>query len=113
METDTEIGNDDESNSGYESDDVVITDNDMDEHRISDAEANEPNYAVFNPVEMYDPSLELGMIFSSKKEFKKAVQSHAIKNRRSVRFTKMIHSGYMQCVLGGLSVDNTCKQAKE
>ncbi|KAL0398914.1 UNVERIFIED_CONTAM: hypothetical protein Sradi_2234700 [Sesamum radiatum] len=88
METDTEIGNDDESNSGYESDDVVITDNDMDEHRISDAEANEPNYSVFNPVEMYDPSLELGMIFSSKKEFKKAVQSHAIKNRRSVRFTK-------------------------
>ncbi|KAL0446232.1 UNVERIFIED_CONTAM: hypothetical protein Slati_1751100 [Sesamum latifolium] len=47
-----EIGNDDESNSGYELDDVVITENDMDGHRISDAEGNEPNYVVFNLVEI-------------------------------------------------------------
>ncbi|KAL0320092.1 UNVERIFIED_CONTAM: hypothetical protein Sradi_5270700 [Sesamum radiatum] len=48
------IGNDDESNLEYVSDDVVVTDNNMDEHRISYEEGNEPTYVVFNPVMMAD-----------------------------------------------------------
>ncbi|KAL0427821.1 UNVERIFIED_CONTAM: hypothetical protein Slati_2956900 [Sesamum latifolium] len=68
--------------------DVVVSDNDIDEHGLSKDDDNEPNFPVFNPVEMYNPSLELGMIFCSKKEYKKAVSSYAIKQKRSVKFTK-------------------------
>ncbi|KAL0413357.1 UNVERIFIED_CONTAM: hypothetical protein Sradi_1537400 [Sesamum radiatum] len=68
--------------------DVVVSDNDMDEHRLSEDDDNEHNFPVFNPMEMYNPSLKLGMIFCSKQEFKKAVQSYAIKQKRSVKFTK-------------------------
>ncbi|KAL0294845.1 UNVERIFIED_CONTAM: hypothetical protein Sradi_6864700 [Sesamum radiatum] len=68
--------------------DVVVSDNDMDEHRLFEDDDNEHNFPVFNPVEMYNPSLELGMIFCSKQEFKKAVQSYAIKQKRSVKLTK-------------------------
>ncbi|KAL0332737.1 UNVERIFIED_CONTAM: hypothetical protein Scaly_2175200 [Sesamum calycinum] len=82
-----EMDSADETNS-ESSRDVVVSDNDMDEHRVSEDDENEPNFPVFNPVEMYNPSLELGMIFCSKKEFKKAVQSYAIKQKRSVKFTK-------------------------
>ncbi|KAK4405526.1 hypothetical protein Sango_0559100 [Sesamum angolense] len=82
-----EMDSADETNS-ESSGDVVVSDNDMDEHRLSEDDDNEPNFPVFNPVEMYNPSLELGMIFCSKKEFKKAVQSYAIKQKRSVKFTK-------------------------
>ncbi|KAK4389983.1 hypothetical protein Sango_2061600 [Sesamum angolense] len=82
-----EMDSADETNS-ESSRDVVVSDNDMDEHRLSEDDENEPNFPVFNPVEMYNPSLELGMIFCSKKEFKKAVQSYAIKQKRSVKFTK-------------------------
>ncbi|KAL2235253.1 UNVERIFIED_CONTAM: hypothetical protein Sindi_1257500 [Sesamum indicum] len=77
-----------EDNSENESIDMVASENDLDEHRQSDDEENGPNFVAFNPDQMYDPALELGMIFSSKKEFKKAVQSHAIKNKRTVKFTK-------------------------
>ncbi|KAL0447763.1 UNVERIFIED_CONTAM: hypothetical protein Slati_1904200 [Sesamum latifolium] len=72
-EASAEMGSGEGSSSEYDSDDVVASENDLDEHRQSDDEENEPNSAVFNPGEMYNPSLELGMIFSSKKEFKKAV----------------------------------------
>ncbi|KAL0348498.1 UNVERIFIED_CONTAM: hypothetical protein Sangu_1077600 [Sesamum angustifolium] len=82
-----EMDSADETNS-ESSGDVVVSDNDMDEHRLSEDDDNEPNFPVFNPVEMYNPSLEFGMIFCSKKEFKKAVQSYAIKQKRSVKFTK-------------------------
>lgn len=43
---------------------------------------------MFNPEETYDPTFQLGMIFSKKEEFKKAVQSHAIKTKRTLNFTK-------------------------
>ncbi|KAL8510772.1 hypothetical protein ACS0TY_017548 [Phlomoides rotata] len=46
-------------------------------------------YPLFNPDVMFDkPEFELGMIFSNRVEFKKAVQSHAIAAKRSVKFTK-------------------------
>ncbi|KAL2226798.1 UNVERIFIED_CONTAM: hypothetical protein Sindi_2038500 [Sesamum indicum] len=95
MNDENDIGNDmndendaKEDNSENESVDMVASENDLDEHRQSDDEENGPNFVAFNPDQMYDPALELGMIFSSKKEFKKAVQSHAIKNKRTVKFTK-------------------------
>ncbi|XP_011093261.1 uncharacterized protein LOC105173270 [Sesamum indicum] len=77
-----------EDNSENESIDMVASENDLDEHTQSDDEENGPNFVVYNPNQMYDPALELRMIFSSKKEFKKAMQSHAIKNKRNVKFTK-------------------------
>ncbi|KAL0398119.1 UNVERIFIED_CONTAM: hypothetical protein Sradi_2155200 [Sesamum radiatum] len=77
-----------DSESNSDSIDVVGSDKDLDEKRLSDDDGNGSSYPVFNHIEMYDPLLELGMIFSSKKEFKLAVQSHAIKNKRSVKFTK-------------------------
>ncbi|KAL2235316.1 UNVERIFIED_CONTAM: hypothetical protein Sindi_1263800, partial [Sesamum indicum] len=77
-----------EDNSENTSIDMVASENDLNEHRQSDDEEKGPNFVAFNPDLMYDPALELGMIFSSKKEFKKAVQSHAIKSKRTVKFTK-------------------------
>ncbi|KAL2243747.1 UNVERIFIED_CONTAM: hypothetical protein Sindi_0492700 [Sesamum indicum] len=77
-----------EDNSENTSIDMMASENDLNEHRQSDDEKKWPNFVAFNPDQMYDPALELGMIFSSKKEFKKAVQSHAIKSKRTVKFTK-------------------------
>ncbi|KAK4381948.1 hypothetical protein Sango_2916800 [Sesamum angolense] len=48
-----EMDSADETNS-ESSGDVVVSDNDMDEHRISEDDDNEPNFPVFNPVEIGD-----------------------------------------------------------
>ncbi|XP_051137864.1 uncharacterized protein LOC127256075 [Andrographis paniculata] len=45
-------------------------------------------YAIYDPASKYDPTFSLGMIFSSKKEFKEAVQNHGIKTMRSLKFVK-------------------------
>ncbi|KAL0355126.1 UNVERIFIED_CONTAM: hypothetical protein Sradi_3959500 [Sesamum radiatum] len=66
--------------------DVVENDGDLDEGR--DAEGEGPSNPVFNPEETYDPTFEIGMLFSNKKELKKALQSYAIKSKRTVKFTK-------------------------
>ncbi|KAL2226675.1 UNVERIFIED_CONTAM: hypothetical protein Sindi_2026200 [Sesamum indicum] len=104
MNDENDIGNDmndendaEEDNSENESIDMVASENDLDEHRQSDDEENGLNFVAFNPDQMYDPTFELGMIFSSKKEFKKAVQSHAIKNKRIVKFTKNDSLVYAVC----------------
>ncbi|KAK4411440.1 hypothetical protein Sango_0217000 [Sesamum angolense] len=47
-----------------------------------------PSYPVFNPEETYDPTFDLGMMFSNKAEFKKALQSYAIKSKRTLKFIK-------------------------
>ncbi|KAK4404418.1 hypothetical protein Sango_0810400 [Sesamum angolense] len=39
--------------------------------RLSNVEGDGSSYPAYNPVESYDPTFELGMIFSSKTEFKK------------------------------------------
>ncbi|KAL0402336.1 UNVERIFIED_CONTAM: hypothetical protein Slati_4263500 [Sesamum latifolium] len=70
-ETENENGKQSETSSESDSDDVVISEADMDEHRMSDDDDKGPEPAVFNLIEIYDPSLELGMIFTSKTEFKK------------------------------------------
>ncbi|KAL0377895.1 UNVERIFIED_CONTAM: hypothetical protein Sradi_3095000 [Sesamum radiatum] len=87
-ETEDEHGTGLETSSESNSDDVVVSEADMDEHRVSDDDDKGSEHAVFNPAQIYDPSLELGMIFSSKAEFKKAVQSHGIRHKRSLKFTK-------------------------
>lgn len=65
-------------------DDVVDSDGDLDENKISDGEQTEPNYSVFNPIEMFDPTFELGMLFSTKAELRKVIQSHSIKTKRYI-----------------------------
>ncbi|KAL0336503.1 UNVERIFIED_CONTAM: hypothetical protein Sradi_4862200 [Sesamum radiatum] len=44
--------------------------------------------AVFNASGKYDPNFEIGMIFSSKSDFKDVVYGHAVKTRRSLKITK-------------------------
>ncbi|KAL0459168.1 UNVERIFIED_CONTAM: hypothetical protein Slati_0544000 [Sesamum latifolium] len=66
--------------------DVVENDGDLDEGRDSEDEG--PSNPVFNPEETYDPTFEIEMLFSNKKKFKKALQSYAIKSKRTVKFTK-------------------------
>ncbi|KAL0374433.1 UNVERIFIED_CONTAM: hypothetical protein Sradi_3359000 [Sesamum radiatum] len=73
-ETEDEHGTGLETSSESDSDDVVVSEADMDEHRVSDDDDKGSEHAVFNPAQIYDPSLELGMIFSSKAEFKKALK---------------------------------------
>ncbi|KAL0399904.1 UNVERIFIED_CONTAM: hypothetical protein Sradi_2333700 [Sesamum radiatum] len=68
--------------------DVVDSDDDLDKNRLSDGEGGGSTHPVFNPVEMYNPTFELGMIFSTKKEFRQAVQSHAILTKRTLKFAK-------------------------
>ncbi|KAL0352125.1 UNVERIFIED_CONTAM: hypothetical protein Scaly_1601200 [Sesamum calycinum] len=90
-----------DADSNSESHKTDMVGNNLDENRVSDGEENGESCPVFNPIEQYDLTLELGLIFNSKKKFKNAIQSHAIKNKRSLRFTKMMHSGYAVCTKDG------------
>ncbi|KAL0448527.1 UNVERIFIED_CONTAM: hypothetical protein Slati_1409100 [Sesamum latifolium] len=68
---------------------LVWSDDELNSNKGSDA--NEPNivtFPVFNPSCIFDPYFELGMIFSTKDEFRTAVQSHAIQTKRNIKFTK-------------------------
>ncbi|KAL2237919.1 UNVERIFIED_CONTAM: hypothetical protein Sindi_0983600, partial [Sesamum indicum] len=76
------------SESENEETDVIDNDGDLDEHKDSDREGTVPSYHVFNLEETYDPTFELGMMFSNKAEFKKALQSYAIKTKRTLKFIK-------------------------
>ncbi|KAH6775990.1 hypothetical protein C2S52_013551 [Perilla frutescens var. hirtella] len=88
---------DDESEDDSEVDaDVMETE--FDEYKNSDGEYERPP-PVFNSAAIFHPDFSLGMIFSSKDQFKKAVQSHAINNKRSVKFTKnALDRCYARCV---------------
>ncbi|KAL0448492.1 UNVERIFIED_CONTAM: hypothetical protein Slati_1405600 [Sesamum latifolium] len=84
--------------------DVMENDGDLEEHRESDVgEGDGHSHPVFNPTEIYDPIFELGMLFSNKSEFKKALQSHAIQSKRTLKFTKndkqrvYVHCGAIDC----------------
>ncbi|KAL0378790.1 UNVERIFIED_CONTAM: hypothetical protein Sradi_3184500 [Sesamum radiatum] len=81
----------DESGSTSEDEEIDVVDNegDLDEHRDSDGnDGDGGTVAVFNPEDTYDPTFELGMRFSNKSEFKKALLSHAIKSKRTLKFIK-------------------------
>ncbi|KAL8554989.1 hypothetical protein ACS0TY_002973 [Phlomoides rotata] len=85
--------------------DVVDQDvHNFDEHRLSDKDNDDPTYPVFNPKTAFDPDFTIGQIFATKKEFKFAAQSHAIKCRRNIHFPKNeIRRIYAKCL------DPTCK----
>ncbi|KAL0454314.1 UNVERIFIED_CONTAM: hypothetical protein Slati_0770600 [Sesamum latifolium] len=81
----------DESGSTSEDEEIDVVDNegDLDEHRDSDGnDGDGGTVAVFNPEDTYDPTFDLGMRFSNKSEFKKALLSHAIKSKRTLKFIK-------------------------
>ncbi|KAL0336336.1 UNVERIFIED_CONTAM: hypothetical protein Sradi_4845500 [Sesamum radiatum] len=72
-----------------EENDVVDNDGDLDEKRdLDNGEDGGPSHPLFNAEEIYDPTFEIGMMFNNKQEFKKALQSHAIKTKRILKFTK-------------------------
>ncbi|KAL0292070.1 UNVERIFIED_CONTAM: hypothetical protein Scaly_2606400 [Sesamum calycinum] len=76
--------------SDEEEDDVVDNEGDLDEAKDSvNGEGDGPSYPVFNLEEIYDPTFELGMMFfSNKDELKKALHSHAIKSKRTLKLKK-------------------------
>ncbi|KAL0453361.1 UNVERIFIED_CONTAM: hypothetical protein Slati_1314200 [Sesamum latifolium] len=83
------VGDESGSTSEDEKIDVVDNEGDLDEHRDSDGnDGDGGTVAVFNPEDTYDPTFELGMRFSNKSEFKKALLSHAIKSKRTLKFIK-------------------------
>ncbi|KAH6822526.1 hypothetical protein C2S53_009003 [Perilla frutescens var. hirtella] len=78
--------------------DVDVVETEFHEYKNSDGEYERPPH-VFNYVAIFHPDFSFGMIFSSKDQFKKAVQSHAINNKRSVKFTKNAPDRcYARCV---------------
>ncbi|KAL2230505.1 UNVERIFIED_CONTAM: hypothetical protein Sindi_1644900 [Sesamum indicum] len=81
--------NDSDEENGESSEEIDVVDNDreLDEKRDSDGDGDGPSYPLFNVDETYNPTFEIGM-FSNKKECKKALQSHAIKTKRTLKFTK-------------------------
>ncbi|KAI3465983.1 hypothetical protein Pfo_022646 [Paulownia fortunei] len=94
---DENLGNESIESSDSEAD-IVQNDNVLDEHKLSDGDEVGPNYPVFNPALVFDPIFKLGMIFSTKPEFKKTVQSHAIKTKGTLKFTKKDKVGvYVRC----------------
>ncbi|KAL2251025.1 UNVERIFIED_CONTAM: hypothetical protein Sindi_2224800 [Sesamum indicum] len=82
--------NDSDEDDGESSEEVDVVDNDreLDEKRDSDGDGEGPSHPLFNVDETYNPTFEIGMLFSTKKECKKALQSHAIKSKRTLKFTK-------------------------
>ncbi|KAL2237733.1 UNVERIFIED_CONTAM: hypothetical protein Sindi_0965000 [Sesamum indicum] len=82
--------NDSDEEDGESSEEVDVVDNDreLDEKRDSDGDGEGPSHPLFNVDETYNPTFEIGMLFSTKKECKKALQSHAIKSKRTLKFTK-------------------------
>ncbi|CAH9092560.1 unnamed protein product [Cuscuta europaea] len=59
----------------------------FEESMLSDQEKKGPDDPIFNPATIFDPTFQLRMIFSGKKEFQKAVTSHAIRSR-TIKFSK-------------------------
>ncbi|KAL0355333.1 UNVERIFIED_CONTAM: hypothetical protein Sradi_3980200 [Sesamum radiatum] len=53
----------------------------------SKEENRELSFPVFNSNDIYNPSFEIGMVFSTKKEFRDSVHSHAIKTSRNLKIT--------------------------
>ncbi|CAH9104731.1 unnamed protein product [Cuscuta europaea] len=84
----------------------------------SDSDKNEEKWPTFNAsIDMQDPEFKLGMTFSTKEEFKEAMQNYAFKNGKDLRIEKndkvryIVQCKHMTCpwkinlrkVLGSLS----------
>ncbi|KAG8381383.1 hypothetical protein BUALT_Bualt06G0116500 [Buddleja alternifolia] len=68
--------------------DLLLSEDDFESERGSDSENDEPKYPVFSEIDSDNPKFSLGMIFSTKKEFRLAINSHAVRTRRSLKITK-------------------------
>ncbi|KAG8373436.1 hypothetical protein BUALT_Bualt11G0024100 [Buddleja alternifolia] len=72
---------------GEESEDLVNNGDNFSSGKDSNSEDGEQDI-VFNIRDKYDPPFELGMLFSTKFEFRDVVHNHAVKTRRSLKITK-------------------------
>ncbi|KAL8484078.1 hypothetical protein ACS0TY_026682 [Phlomoides rotata] len=77
-----------DSNEDSGDEDLVQHGDDFDDRRGSDDETEENIYPRFNNEVVYNPEFEVGMLFGTKDEFKKAVNSHAVVTRRSLYIEK-------------------------
>ncbi|KAG8380617.1 hypothetical protein BUALT_Bualt06G0034300 [Buddleja alternifolia] len=68
--------------------DLLLSEDDFESERGSDSENDEPKYPVFSEIDSDNPKFSLGMIFSTKKEFRFAINSHTVRTRRSLKITK-------------------------
>ncbi|KAG6519487.1 hypothetical protein ZIOFF_022981 [Zingiber officinale] len=70
-------------------DDICADSEGLESHNDSDEEDEVKNYPQFDSKkESEDPKLSLGLIFSSKKEAKFAIQTYNIKKGKAIKFTK-------------------------
>ncbi|KAL0413628.1 UNVERIFIED_CONTAM: hypothetical protein Sradi_1564500 [Sesamum radiatum] len=81
-----EMTGDASSNSEFTLDEDIIGSGDDFESENENEEGD--GKTVFTASEKYDPNFEIGMIFSSKSDFKDVVYGHAVKTRRSLKTTK-------------------------
>ncbi|KAL0292838.1 UNVERIFIED_CONTAM: hypothetical protein Scaly_3152200 [Sesamum calycinum] len=112
-ESELRKNNRDSSESSDEEEDDVDNEGDLDEAKDSDnGDGDGPNYPVFNLDETYDPTFELGMMFSNKDELKKAMHSHAIKSKRILKLKKMKNQdGFKVDIINELRVNVSKDQA--
>ncbi|KAG8369162.1 hypothetical protein BUALT_Bualt15G0122600 [Buddleja alternifolia] len=61
---------------------------DLDEHMVSNEDEEGPHYPLYNLVEKYNRTFPIGLEFSIKAKFREAIKSHAIKIRRTLKTTK-------------------------
>jgi MuDR family transposase/MULE transposase domain len=79
-------GGDNEVNSDYEESDELES---VDDYNDEDGESNSRRISEFRiETDMGNPKFTLGMIFSSKSEFRDAVKEYGIKNRVNIKFYK-------------------------
>lgn len=65
----------------YGDDNLNSSEDDLRTYNGLDGETNTQRFPVFNHLEQYDPTFELWMVFSTKKELRIAIHSQAIKEK--------------------------------
>ncbi|KAG6514902.1 hypothetical protein ZIOFF_025277 [Zingiber officinale] len=74
---------------GHDEDDICADSDGLESHNDFDEEDEVKNYPQFDSKkESEDPKLSLGLIFSSKKEAKFAIETYNIKKGKAIKFTK-------------------------
>ncbi|KAL0367721.1 UNVERIFIED_CONTAM: hypothetical protein Sradi_3662200 [Sesamum radiatum] len=63
------------------------------DHKQEDSDKEQDN-PIFSAEETYDPEFVVGMLFSTKKEFRNIIHSHAAKIHRNIKITK---NGNIRC----------------
>ncbi|KAG8363372.1 hypothetical protein BUALT_Bualt19G0015500 [Buddleja alternifolia] len=67
--------------------DIHESANELDSRKGSDEDNEEEKCPVFKTVQMFDPTLKLGLEFKNKNDFREAIHSHAIMTKRSINIT--------------------------